>query len=139
MFVFKGNTVDVSTQKSFLTCVKSLRILAKFLGFLDGLPYRLDSVPSEIVLTAQINVREKVCIVNFSPHYITFYVFSLAVTTEFRFNSTACKRHREKNVSTHHTLAYKVPVNVGLCNFTIAILSHTFQTIILHLSHGQNH
>lgn len=55
----ENNTADLSTQKSFLRCLKSLRILAKFLGFLDGLPYRYDIAPSEIVITAQIKIRKQ--------------------------------------------------------------------------------
>lgn len=57
---FLGNKVDVSTKKSFLACIKSLRVLAKFLGFVEGLPYRLDSIPSEIVVTTQVNIRQQV-------------------------------------------------------------------------------
>ncbi|XP_018572391.1 codanin-1 [Anoplophora glabripennis] len=54
-------SVDSTTRKSYMACLKSLRILAKFLGFVESLPYKTDcSSFSEKVLNFQISLRKEV-------------------------------------------------------------------------------
>ncbi|XP_018323573.1 codanin-1 [Agrilus planipennis] len=52
-----------SAKKSFIVCLKSLRILAKFLGFLQSFPYKNDA-PGNIlpakVLKCQIEIRSQI-------------------------------------------------------------------------------
>lgn len=56
-----GDDVDLVTKQSFRNCVKSLRILAKFLGFVESLPYKTDILNClESVIEAQLKLREKV-------------------------------------------------------------------------------
>lgn len=58
-----SETVDLNTKQKFIQCVNSLRILAKFLGFIESLPYQTDIAINAKVLTAEINVRKY-----FRPH-----------------------------------------------------------------------
>ncbi|KAJ8939318.1 hypothetical protein NQ314_011176 [Rhamnusium bicolor] len=52
--------VDASTRKAYLACLKSLRVLAKFLGFVESLPYKSDSLNySGNLLTSHLNVRQQ--------------------------------------------------------------------------------
>lgn len=52
-------TVDPATRNSYFTSLKFLRILAKFLGLLDSLPYKMDfKTVSDRVLKAEINTRK---------------------------------------------------------------------------------
>ncbi|XP_014486058.1 PREDICTED: codanin-1 isoform X2 [Dinoponera quadriceps] len=51
--------VDEQTQQNFTTCLSSLRLLAKVLGFLVSLPYRSESTTKEIIMT-QVDIRSKV-------------------------------------------------------------------------------
>ncbi|XP_020292800.1 codanin-1 [Pseudomyrmex gracilis] len=51
--------VDEQTQQKFTTCLASLRLLAKLLGFLVSLPYRSESNTKEIV-TTQVEIRSKI-------------------------------------------------------------------------------
>ncbi|XP_043668252.1 codanin-1 [Vespula pensylvanica] len=52
--------VDEQTQRTFITCVLSLRLLAKMLGLLVSLPYRLESGASKEIITSQIEIRSSV-------------------------------------------------------------------------------
>nr|CAH7739000.1 unnamed protein product [Callosobruchus chinensis] len=55
----QDEVVDEQTKKSYLTCVKHLRLLAKFLGFLESLPYKSDLAYNETLLTAQVKIRQQ--------------------------------------------------------------------------------
>lgn len=56
-----NGSVDPITRKSYAACLKSLRVLAKFLGFIESLPYKSDcSSFSEKVLNFQIGLRKEV-------------------------------------------------------------------------------
>ncbi|KAK2584047.1 hypothetical protein KPH14_006497 [Odynerus spinipes] len=52
--------VDEQTQNNFVTCLSSLRLLAKMLGLLVSLPYRLESGVSKEIITAQVEIRSSV-------------------------------------------------------------------------------
>ncbi|CAH1977790.1 unnamed protein product [Acanthoscelides obtectus] len=51
--------VDAPTKKSYLECVKRLRILAKFLGFIQALPYKSDIAYNETLLATQVKIRQQ--------------------------------------------------------------------------------
>ncbi|KAJ8982233.1 hypothetical protein NQ317_013535 [Molorchus minor] len=52
--------VDSSARKSYVACVKSLRVLAKFLGFVESLPYKSEQpLYSENLLNAHLLVRQQ--------------------------------------------------------------------------------
>ncbi|KAF2904562.1 hypothetical protein ILUMI_01609 [Ignelater luminosus] len=56
-----GGSVDSSTQNAYTLCIKSLRILAKFLGFLESLPYKSDNIQlSQNVVSCQIRIRNEI-------------------------------------------------------------------------------
>lgn len=53
--------VDVPTKKTFVTCTKYLKVLAKFLGFVETLPYKSDATNySENLLQTHISIRQQV-------------------------------------------------------------------------------
>ncbi|XP_068987367.1 codanin-1 isoform X1 [Bombus flavifrons] len=52
--------VDEQTQQNFITCVSSLRLLAKVLGFLISLPYRSESNNFKELIATQVEIRSKV-------------------------------------------------------------------------------
>ncbi|VEN48881.1 unnamed protein product [Callosobruchus maculatus] len=51
--------VDAQTKKSYLKCVKHLRLLAKFLGFIESIPYKSDVAYNETLLTTQVKIRQQ--------------------------------------------------------------------------------
>ncbi|XP_033222064.1 codanin-1 isoform X2 [Belonocnema kinseyi] len=51
--------VDERTKQNFITCLSSLRILAKFTGFLVSLPYRSTTSALEEVINAQVALRKR--------------------------------------------------------------------------------
>lgn len=53
-------TVDEQTQQNFITCLSSLRLLAKMLGLLVSLPYRSESNNFKGLVATQVEVRSKV-------------------------------------------------------------------------------
>jgi len=53
--------VDDQTQQNFITCLASLRLLAKVLGLLVSLPYRSESNTTKEIIMTQIEIRSKVC------------------------------------------------------------------------------
>lgn len=52
------NRVDNTTRQNYLKCIKSLRILAKFLGYIETIPYKYETVPPDKVLAAEIATRK---------------------------------------------------------------------------------
>lgn len=52
--------VDEQTKRTFITCLTSLRLLAKMLGLLISLPYKLESCTNKEIITAQIEIRNSV-------------------------------------------------------------------------------
>ncbi|XP_060532788.1 codanin-1 isoform X3 [Cylas formicarius] len=54
--------VDTDTRKLYLASIKNLRLLAKFLGFLESLPYKSEysALPKDVV-EEQIKLRSQVC------------------------------------------------------------------------------
>ncbi|GLV38328.1 discs lost [Carabus blaptoides fortunei] len=52
--------VDLETRKKFITCLKSLRLLSKFLAFLESLPYRTQSAvaPPKLIMITQLELRQ---------------------------------------------------------------------------------
>ncbi|KAL0112710.1 hypothetical protein PUN28_012167 [Cardiocondyla obscurior] len=52
--------VDEQTQRNFITCLASLRLLAKVLGLLVSLPYRSESNTTKEILMMQVEIRSKV-------------------------------------------------------------------------------
>ncbi|KAL6431550.1 hypothetical protein ACFW04_007253 [Cataglyphis niger] len=52
--------VDEQTQENFITCLASLRLLAKVLGLLVALPYRSESNTTKEIVATQIEIRSKV-------------------------------------------------------------------------------
>ncbi|XP_024875772.1 codanin-1 [Temnothorax curvispinosus] len=52
--------VDDQTQRNFITCLASLRLLAKVLGLLVSLPYRSESNTTKEILMTQVEIRSKV-------------------------------------------------------------------------------
>ncbi|XP_046742767.1 codanin-1 isoform X3 [Diprion similis] len=52
--------VDQETKQNFVTCILSLRLLAKVLGFLISLPYRCEPHSLESVLATQLELRSQV-------------------------------------------------------------------------------
>ncbi|KAI4480255.1 hypothetical protein M0804_010253 [Polistes exclamans] len=52
--------VDEQTKHTFITCLTSLRLLAKMLGLLISLPYKLESCTNKEIITAQIEIRNSV-------------------------------------------------------------------------------
>ncbi|CAK9815252.1 CDAN1 [Anthophora quadrimaculata] len=53
-------TVDEQTQQNFITCLSSLRLLAKVLGLVVSLPYRSESNNFKDLVATQVEVRSKV-------------------------------------------------------------------------------
>lgn len=53
--------VDQETKTSYVKCVKSLRVLSKFLGFIETYPYKTDvnSIPDNVMET-QKKIREQI-------------------------------------------------------------------------------
>jgi len=52
--------VDDQTQQNFITCLASLRLLAKILGLLVSLPYRSESNTTKEIIMTQVEIRSKV-------------------------------------------------------------------------------
>ncbi|XP_011869063.1 PREDICTED: codanin-1 [Vollenhovia emeryi] len=52
--------VDDQTQRNFITCLASLRLLAKVLGLLVSLPYRSESNTTKEIIMTQVEIRSKV-------------------------------------------------------------------------------
>nr|CAI5832677.1 unnamed protein product [Callosobruchus analis] len=67
-----GADVDAQTKKSYLTCVKHLRLLAKFLGFLESLPYKSGMAYNETLLATQVKIRQQVAAYF---NFISYYIF----------------------------------------------------------------
>lgn len=57
---FSETMVDEETKQNFITCISSLRLLAKVLGFIVSLPYRCETSPVESVLSRQLELRSQV-------------------------------------------------------------------------------
>ncbi|XP_066596391.1 codanin-1 [Prorops nasuta] len=53
------NAVDERTKQKFVTCLLSLRLLAKMLGFLVSLAYSTEPNSSKEIVAAQIEIRSK--------------------------------------------------------------------------------
>ncbi|KAJ8666930.1 hypothetical protein QAD02_008592 [Eretmocerus hayati] len=54
-----GTEVDECTKESFITCISSLKLLSKFLGFVTSLPYRSETSMLEEVISSQLALRSK--------------------------------------------------------------------------------
>ncbi|KAJ8956313.1 hypothetical protein NQ318_015050 [Aromia moschata] len=55
-----SDDVDPSIQKEYVACLRSLRVLAKFLGFVEALPYKSEgSSYAEGLLNAHVNIRKQ--------------------------------------------------------------------------------
>ncbi|XP_050315737.1 codanin-1 [Anthonomus grandis grandis] len=56
----KGNEVDQNSRNLYIDCIQNLRILAKFLGFLESLPYKseLTNLPKNVI-EIQIKIRKQ--------------------------------------------------------------------------------
>lgn len=52
--------IDLVTKQAFINCIKSLRVLAKFLGFLECMPYKMEQNCSENVIDSQLKLRENI-------------------------------------------------------------------------------
>ncbi|XP_012525392.1 codanin-1-like isoform X2 [Monomorium pharaonis] len=52
--------VDDQTQQNFITCLASLRLLAKVLGLLISLPYRSECNTTKEIIITQVEIRSKV-------------------------------------------------------------------------------
>lgn len=52
--------VDDQTQRNFITCLTSLRLLAKVLGLLVSLPYRSECNTTKEIIMTQVEIRSKV-------------------------------------------------------------------------------
>lgn len=63
--LFTDTMVDEQTQENFITCLASLRLLAKVLGLLVSLPYRSESNTTKEIIATQIEIRGKVCDKNY--------------------------------------------------------------------------
>lgn len=61
-------TVDEQTQQNFITCLSSLRLLAKVLGLVVSLPYRSESNNFKELVATQVEVRSKVSSKRYSHH-----------------------------------------------------------------------
>lgn len=53
--------VDEQTQQTFVTCLATLRLLAKVLGFLVSLPYRFEFNTTKEIVATQVEIRSTVC------------------------------------------------------------------------------
>ena len=55
--------MDVVTRQSYLSCVSTMRLLAKFLGLIVFLPYnRPETALPQNVLETEVSLRSKVCV-----------------------------------------------------------------------------
>ncbi|XP_012235265.2 codanin-1 [Linepithema humile] len=52
--------VDEQTQQNFVTCLASLRLLAKVLGFLISLPYKFEFNTTKEIVATQVEIRSTV-------------------------------------------------------------------------------
>lgn len=52
--------VDDQTQQNFITCLASLRLLAKVLGLLVALPYRSECNATKEIIMTHVEIRSKV-------------------------------------------------------------------------------
>ncbi|XP_030754792.1 codanin-1 [Sitophilus oryzae] len=56
----KIKDVDSKTRKQYISCIKNLRLLAKFLGFIESLPYKSDSMLlSKNAFEVQLKIRSQ--------------------------------------------------------------------------------
>lgn len=60
--MFPETEVDEYTKENFVVCLSSLRLLAKFLGFVTSLPYRSETSMQEDVIASQVQLRSMVSI-----------------------------------------------------------------------------
>ncbi|XP_044763026.1 codanin-1 isoform X2 [Coccinella septempunctata] len=51
---------EFDTKKAFVSCLKSLKTLAKFLGYIESMPYKNDNTYSLELMTFQIKIRNQV-------------------------------------------------------------------------------
>uniref|UniRef100_A0AAR5QJV6 Codanin-1 C-terminal domain-containing protein n=1 Tax=Dendroctonus ponderosae TaxID=77166 RepID=A0AAR5QJV6_DENPD len=57
----EGNEVDVNARNLYANCIRNLRVLAKFLGYLETLPYKADARKlSRSLVEAQIEIRQQI-------------------------------------------------------------------------------
>lgn len=60
--IISDNSVDEETKQDFLTCLSAMKLLSKFLGFVNFLPY-YSSIPySEKIILEHCSIRNQVCI-----------------------------------------------------------------------------
>lgn len=59
-FIFLGTSFDKQTQDRYLHLVSILRLLAKFLGFVEFMPYRYDKPHTDRVVNLHCSVRQNV-------------------------------------------------------------------------------
>lgn len=129
--------MDEQTQRTFITCVLSLRLLAKMLGLLVSLPYRLESGASKEIITSQIEIRSSVSY-TFNIDYIKYIIYNTkkllfvgCTIVKFTNLPSECN-NRRKNVF-KYTLDSKVPSNDGYCVSSITILQTSLRITILYL------
>lgn len=58
-FVVDG-AVDAATRNSFYQVVKSSRLLSKFLGFIESLPYKSSSIYSDHLINCHVKLRRQI-------------------------------------------------------------------------------
>lgn len=77
--------VDDQTQRNFITCLASLRLLAKVLGLLVSLPYRSECNTTKEIIMTQVEIRSKACNIKFviKKHLLNF--FSNLLISLFRY------------------------------------------------------
>ncbi|XP_008194510.1 codanin-1 isoform X2 [Tribolium castaneum] len=103
------NSVDLVTKKSYFSCVKSLRILAKFLGFVESLPYKSECGNySEQLLTTHLKIRKQIC-----P---TFDVKTLLENSIRRKSVILCVPWLIKYLSMLDTVTLKLPYYTQIQN-----------------------
>ncbi|XP_044260960.1 codanin-1 [Tribolium madens] len=96
------NSVDLVTKKSYYSCIKSLRILAKFLGFVESLPYKSQCGGySEQLMTTHLKIRKQIC-----PN---FDVKTLLETSVRRKSVILCVPWLIKYLSMLDTVTLKLP------------------------------
>ncbi|KAL1502555.1 hypothetical protein ABEB36_007680 [Hypothenemus hampei] len=54
----RENTVDLNARKLYTNCVRNLRLLAKFLGFIESLPYKTNN--NDKLIDIQMEMRQEI-------------------------------------------------------------------------------
>lgn len=59
-FEISESETEFDTKKAYVSCLKSLKTLAKFLGYIESMPYQNKNNHSQEMMVYQIKIRNQV-------------------------------------------------------------------------------